>query len=100
MVGAAQLLQWAGGFRPTEPVEKAHPRPALEVAVALEPSLANDDAYRLVYYLDGERRFGPAEETRVLIEGVGRGAQTLSVRVVDGRGEEVASSGPISLRRR
>lgn len=67
----------------------------LEIKVATDPPLRREHAF--VYQLDGERRAGPTNRYSVTLDQVFRGAHTVRVTVVNGMGDVVQSSPPVTV---
>jgi len=65
------------------------------VAVMVTPSL--DPEQKLVYLLDGKPMGQPTGDTSFALTGVERGAHTVTVNVVDGNGQEISRSTPVTF---
>lgn len=103
-------LDVSGQAEPQEPeapyrsVRILQPRPEgtvrdnrgiVEVRVGTEPQLRQGDAVE--YILDGEARGDPGPELTRRLTGVHRGEHQIRARIVDGNGETVAESEPVTF---
>lgn len=67
----------------------------VDVGAGLEPGLR--DGHEVQFVLDGEPRGEPSRSTSQRLTGVHRGEHRLRVRVLDGTGDTVAESDPVTF---
>lgn len=69
----------------------------LALELDLEPPLNSAGGHRIVIFLDGERRYGPTRDTRMVLQRIDRGTHRLWAGVVDAEGNLVAESPRITI---
>jgi hypothetical protein len=69
----------------------------VSMSVDLEPALAVEDGHKVQYYLDG-KPYGKADLSMAnAYHGLDRGTHTLSASVLDGNGDSLISTAPVTI---
>jgi len=67
----------------------------LPVELRVEPGLKTHRGHRIIVYIDGALRAGPAADQRLVIDAMDRGTHTVEAVVVDAEGRALATTGPV-----
>ena len=69
----------------------------VQVELQLKPSLDFRSDHRIQYYLDSKRHGPLVDKTAVTLSNIDRGSHTLSASIFDGDGQELISTGTITI---